>query len=89
MRSPTFGVAPVLSSMGSIQTFFYLILIGVALIVAAAILIGIAIAQLVSWYRTKEDRLTLYLIGGAVLAVLAFIVIGTFGVTYGAFQFHG
>lgn len=75
--------------MGDLQTFFYLALIGVIMLGLAGVLLGIAIAGLVRWFRQSDhpSRLTFWLIGGAVTVVLLFFLVGTIGVIYGFLRY--
>ncbi len=75
--------------MGDLQTFFYLALIAVIMLGLAGVLVGIAIAGLVRWFG-RSDRpsaLTFWLVGGAVIVVLLFMIGGTVGILYGFLRY--
>ncbi|HZU15434.1 MAG TPA: hypothetical protein VFD01_02330 [Candidatus Dormibacteraeota bacterium] len=62
--------------MGQLQTFFYLALIGGLGVALWLLLVGIGLAYVVRGLRAGEQRLTMALVGGALLAVLTFVVLG-------------
>jgi hypothetical protein len=71
--------------MGDLQTFFYLALISVIMVGLTLFLVGLVFRGMRRWYRQArgEQRLTFWLVGGAVTVTLLFIVLGTAGVLYG------
>ncbi|TMF58573.1 MAG: hypothetical protein E6I22_01695 [Chloroflexi bacterium] len=75
--------------MGDLQTFFYLALIAVVMLGLAGILVGVAIAGLVRWFRHTDQpsALTFWLVGGAIVVVLLFFVGGTVGILYGFLRY--
>jgi hypothetical protein len=65
--------------VGKLQTYFYLALIGG---LGVAVWIGLALVGLVyvvRGLRAGQHRLTMALVGGAMLAVLTFVVLGVLG----------
>lgn len=62
--------------MGRLQTYFYVALIGGLGVAAWLLLVGIALAYVLRGLRAGEERLTMFLVGGALLAVLTFVVLG-------------
>jgi hypothetical protein len=62
--------------MGRLQTYFYLTLIGGLGVAAWLVLVGIGLTYVVRGLRAGEQRLTMALIGGALVVVLTFVILG-------------
>jgi len=75
--------------MGDLQTFFYLALISLIMVGLTLFFVGIVFRGLRRWYQQAhgEQRLTFWLVGGAVTLTLLFIVLGTAGVLYGFLRY--
>ena len=75
--------------MGNLQTYFYLALISVVMIGLTLLFIGIAAVGLRRWFRQAHGQtpVTFWLVGGAILVTLLFIVLGTAGVLYGFIRY--
>ncbi len=75
--------------MGALQTYFYLALIAATMLGICLLLIGVAVAGLVRFFRAGGSRLLTVLVAAGILATLLFVLLGTAGtiyafVTYGA-----
>ncbi len=77
------GMSFLASEMGELQTYFYLALVSAIALSLTFILVGIAIYGLVRWFRSGGAPLTVWLVGGAIIVTLLFMVLGTVGVLYG------
>jgi hypothetical protein len=76
--------------VGPLQTYFYLALVSLVLIVLALLFIGIAFRSLRRWQREAgRAPLIFWLIGGAVTVSFLVIIIGTAGVLYGFARYGG
>jgi len=75
--------------VGNLQTYFYLALISVVMIGLTLLFIGIAAVGLGRWFRQADGQtpVTFWLVGGAILVTLLFIVLGTAGVLYGFIRY--
>ncbi|HXM58336.1 MAG TPA: hypothetical protein VOB72_23245 [Candidatus Dormibacteraeota bacterium] len=65
--------------MGPLQTYFYLVLLGVIGAVLWLLLIGLALRYAVRGLRAGEQRLTFALIAGALVVALAFVALSAVG----------
>jgi hypothetical protein len=77
------------SVMGDLQTFFWIFAEGIAALSLVLVLVLLACRELVRMWRSGEDRLVFFIASGAVFVFLAFTVLTTYGVTYGALYYHG
>ncbi len=78
-----------MGAVGNLQTYFYLALISVVMIGLTLLFIGIAAVGLGRWFRQADGQtpVTFWLVGGAILVTLLFIVLGTAGVLYGFIRY--
>jgi hypothetical protein len=76
------------STMGDLQTFFWIFVEGIAGLSLVLVLVLLACRELVRMWRSGEDRLVFCIASGAVFVFLAFTVLTTYGVTYGALHYH-
>ncbi len=78
-----------MGAVGNLQTYFYLALISVVMIGLTLLFVGIAAVGLGRWFRQADGQtpVTFWLVGGAILVTLLFIVLGTAGVLYGFIRY--
>lgn len=67
--------------MAKLQTYFYAVLLGAAMLTAAYLFVLYALGYLRQAWRSDTDRVTLLVVLGVVVGIAAFFTIAIVGVT--------